>query len=335
MADRQQSFVLLYIGIDEAGYGPMLGPLCVGVAAVRLERWTPEAGVPDIWAHLKAAVCKSPRDSKGRLAVADSKKLCKPMAQGAGRLAEAERSVLGFVQAMTGAMPRSDHDLFEALVVAPGSLDWYAGDPTPCPAHADAAEAAIAANALGIALKHAGVGVDLLRVARTDEARFNAMVAGGRSKANTTLAAIAEHAPHILRLIENAIDEQGEVHTRIVLDRQGGRTRYEAALSHVFGRPLRTLAEAAEASTYEFTDLPNARIRVQAKAEDEHFPVALASMQAKLVRELSMERFNAFWSQRREGVKPTAGYTTDARRWLADMGGALSDQERRSLIRLA
>ncbi len=327
--------MLLYIGIDEAGYGPMLGPLCVGVAVVRVDRWTPDVGVPDVWALLKAAVSRSPRDAKGRLAVADSKKLCKPMAHGAGRLAEAERSVLGFVSAMTGAMPRSDHDLFEALAVAPGSLDWYAGEPSPCPAHADAAEAAIAANALGMALKHAGVGVELLRVARTDEARFNAQIAGGRSKANTTLFAIAEHAPHIMTLIENAIDEYGEVHTRIVLDRQGGRTRYEAALSHVFGRPLRTLAEAAEASTYEFADIPNARVRVQAKAEDAHFPVALASMQAKLVRELSMERFNAYWAQRRAGVKPTAGYVTDARRWLADMDGALSADERRALIRLA
>lgn len=327
--------MLLYIGIDEAGYGPMLGPLCVGVAGLRLERWTPDDGVPDLWQLLKAAVCTSPRDAKARLAVADSKKLCKPMAQGAGRLAEAERSVLGFVHASTGAMPRNDHELFGALAVPPGSLTWYAGEPTPCPAHADAAEAAIAANALSVALQHAGVSIDLLRVARVDEASFNAMVAGGRSKANTTLAAITDHAPHILKLIENAIDEHGEVHTRIVIDRQGGRTRYEAALSRVFGRPLRTLAEAAEASTYELADLPNARIRVQAKAEDEHFPVALASMQAKLVRELSMERFNAYWGHRRAGVKPTAGYTTDARRWLADMDGALSQQERRSLIRLA
>lgn len=302
---------------------------------MRVERWTPQDGVPDVWALLKAAVCKAPRDARGRLAVADSKKLCKPMAHGPGRLAEAERSVLGFMSALTGAMPRSDHDLFEALGVAPGSLDWYAGEPTPCPAHADAAEVTIAANALGLALRHAGVGVELMCVARTDEARFNAMISAGGSKANTTLSAIAEHAPALLKLIENAIDEHGEVHTRIVIDRQGGRTRYEAVLSHVFGRPLRTLAEAAEASTYEFIDVPNARIRVQAKAEDGHFPVALASMLAKLVREMSMERFNAYWGQRRPEVKPTAGYTTDARRWLADMQGALNAQERRALVRLA
>ncbi len=327
--------MLLYIGIDEAGYGPMLGPLCVGVAAVRVEGWQPQERAPNVWSLLRGAVCKAPGDKKRRLAVADSKKLCKPMAQGHGRLAEAERSVLGFLHAMTGSLPGHDGELFAALGVAPCEPGWYAGEPMACPWHADAVETKIAANMLSRAMARAGVSCELLRVSRTDEARFNAMIAGGRSKANTTLAAIAEHAPHILKLIQNAIDEYGQVHTRIVLDRQGGRTRYESALSQAFGSPLRTLAEAAEASTYEFVDLPNARIRVQAKAEDEHFPVALASMQAKLVRELSMERFNAYWGGRREGVRPTAGYTTDARRWLADMDGALSAEERRALIRLA
>jgi len=331
--------VLLYIGIDEAGYGPMLGPLCVGVAALRLDSWRPDDGVPDLWARLEPAVCRSPKDKKRRLAVADSKKLCKPLAQGKGRLAEAERSVLGFVRAMSGVTPTTDHELFEALKVTAGSLGWYAGDPSRCPAHADAAEASIASNVLASTLRDAGVGVELLRVARIDEARFNALltsgVSGGRSKANTTLAAIAEHAPAILELIERTAREHPDTHTRIVLDRQGGRTRYANALSHVFKREITTLAEATEASTYAFTDLPRARIRVQAKAEDEHLPVALASMLAKLVRELSMERFNAYWSKRRPEIKPTAGYVTDARRWLADMEGALSDEERRSLVRLA
>lgn len=327
--------VLLYIGIDEAGYGPMLGPLCVGMAALRLDRWSPDDGVPDVWDRLQGAVCLAPRDSHKRLAVADSKKLCKPLAQGKGRLAEAERSVLGFVRAMAGETPSTDRALFEALGVASGSLGWYVGDTVPCPAHADAAEASIASNVLASTLRDARVRVELLRVARIDEARFNAMVGSGRSKANTTLAAIAEHAPAMLELIERTSREHPGTHTRIVLDRQGGRTRYANALSRVFGRPIETLAEATEASTYAIADLPNVRIRVQAKAEDEHFPVALASMLAKLVRELSMERFNAYWSQRRPEIKPTAGYVTDARRWLAEMEGVLSDEERRSLVRLA
>lgn len=333
--------MLLYIGIDEAGYGPMLGPLCVGLAALRLDRWRPEDGVPDLWKLLEPAVCRAPRDKRKRLAVADSKKLCKPLAQGKGRLAEAERSVLGFLHARTGRTPETDAALFEALGVAACDLGWYNGQPRPCPAHADAAEAGIAASVLRRAMAGAGVSCELMRVARTDEVRFNAMLQGGRSKANTTLAAIAEHAPAILKLIDNTIDESGgaggggeEVHTRIVLDRQGGRTRYASALSRVFKREITALAEAAEASTYAFADLPSVRIRVQAKAEDEHLPVALASMQAKLVRELTMERFNAYWNERRPEVRPTAGYVTDARRWLADMGGTISDEERRALVRL-
>lgn len=327
--------MLLYIGIDEAGYGPMLGPLCVGVAAMRVGSWGPGDGVPDLWERLEPAVCRSPRDKRKRLAVGDSKKLCKPMAQGRGRLAEAERSVLGFVHALTHAMPETDTDLFASLGVAPCDLDWYGGPACPCPSHADGAESRIAANALAGVMTRAGVLCELLRVARTDEVRFNAQLAGGRSKANTTLAAIAEHAPAIIGLIERTRKEHDGVHTRIVLDRQGGRTRYRDALAHVFGRPMRTLAEAAEASTYEFEDVPNARIRVQPKAEDAHLPVALASIQAKLVRELTMERFNAYWCERRPEVKPTAGYTTDARRWLADMEGAISANERRALVRLA
>lgn len=327
--------MLLYIGIDEAGYGPMLGPLCVGLAALRLDRWSPEDGVPDLWERLETAICRAPRDKRKRLAVADSKRLCKPLAQGKGRLAEAERSVLGFLHASGVTAPTTDAELFAALGANPTGLAWYNGDPRPCPGHADAAELGIAASVLGRAMASAGVSCELMRVARTDEVRFNAMIAGGRSKANTTLAAIAEHAPHIFTLIENTQDEFGEVHTRIVLDRQGGRTRYEAALSRVFGRPLTTLAEAAEASTYAFADLPDVRIRVQAKAEDEHLPVALASMQAKLVRELTMERFNAYWRERRPEVKPTAGYVTDARRWLADMEGSISADERRAMVRLA
>lgn len=313
----------------------MLGPLCVGVAALRIERWAPGDGVPDLWDTLGRALCRAPRDARGRLAVADSKKLCKPLAQGPGRLAEAERSVLGFVRARSGGSPTSDAALFDALGVAPCDLAWYGGQPRPFPAHCDRAEAKIAANVLGKAMASAGVSCDLLRVTRTDEARFNGLIQNGQSKANTTLAAIAEHAPTILALIENAIDEYGEVHTRIVLDRQGGRTRYGAELSRAFGRPLATLAEATEASTYEFADLPNARVRVQAKAEEGHLPVALASMLAKLVREMTMERFNAYWSSRHPGVRPTAGYATDARRWLADMGPSLSAQERRTLVRLA
>ena len=55
------------------------------------------------------------------------------------------------------------------------------------------------------------------------------------------------------------------------------------------------------------------------EAERQHLPVALASMTAKYVRELFMLRFNRFFSRAVPELRPTAGYVTDARRFLSDV----------------
>ncbi len=55
-------------------------------------------------------------------------------------------------------------------------------------------------------------------------------------------------------------------------------------------------------------------------AEDAHLPVALASMIAKYVRDLMMLRMNRFFGSRMPELKPTAGYVTDARRYLDQIG---------------
>lgn len=67
----------------------------------------------------------------------------------------------------------------------------------------------------------------------------------------------------------------------------------------------------------------------------EHLPVALASMIAKYVRELAMHRFNRYWSKRMPELKPTAGYTLDARRWLADAAQVITKEERAVMVRRA
>jgi hypothetical protein len=46
-------------------------------------------------------------------------------------------------------------------------------------------------------------------------------------------------------------------------------------------------------------------------------------MAAKYVRELSMHAFNAFWADRLPGLRPTAGYPTDALRWREDAATAI------------
>jgi hypothetical protein len=64
-------------------------------------------------------------------------------------------------------------------------------------------------------------------------------------------------------------------------------------------------------------------------------PVALASMIAKLTRELAMMRFNRYFAARMPELKPTAGYYGDAGRWLRDIGDVLLPEERSAMVRRA
>lgn len=326
--------MLLYAGIDEAGYGPMLGPLCVGLASLWIQPWTPGAPRPDPWAMLRTAVSDAP-DRGGRLVVADSKRVCRPLASGRKRLAEAERTLLAVLACAGRSPPTTDLDLFEALGTGKPTLAWYGTGPRAFPTGADRAEAGVAGNALRAALASAAVGVGPVAVERIEEDRFNATVTRGLPKGEVTMAGVAVLGRRVLADVARARADGHDAHARIVLDRQGGRTRYAGTLERALGEGVRVVAESEASGVYELRDRHWVRVVVEPKADGGHFVVALASMAAKLVRELSMERFNAYWATRAPGVRPTAGYATDARRWLADMEGHLTANERRSLVRLA
>ena len=95
---------------------------------------------------------------------------------------------------------------------------------------------------------------------------------------------------------------------------------------------MRALTEDAARSRYSLAE--NAIVQFMPEAESAHLPVALASMVAKYVRELSMARFNRYWCGRVPELKPTAGYSTDARRWLDEMREVLEPAERAAMVRI-
>jgi ribonuclease HII len=76
-------------------------------------------------------------------------------------------------------------------------------------------------------------------------------------------------------------------------------------------------------------------VRFAVQAESLSLPVALASCIAKYVRETCMRAFNAGFAALEPALEPTAGYVTDARRWLKDAEVALarSGIERAELVR--
>lgn len=65
------------------------------------------------------------------------------------------------------------------------------------------------------------------------------------------------------------------------------------------------------------------RVTFAEKADALSFAVALASCCAKYARELCMAGFNAHFAHLQPDLQPTAGYVTDARRWLVEAAPAL------------
>ncbi len=106
-----------------------------------------------------------------------------------------------------------------------------------------------------------------------------------------------------------------------MIDRQGGRQGYREQLALAWpGATIRILGETPQISRYrlEFTEGP-ITISFEARSEENHLPTALASMTAKLVRELHMARLNRFFGQKIPELKPTAGYVQDGRRFMREV----------------
>src|SRR5947209_18735452 len=112
------------VGIDEAGYGPNLGPLVMTAAACRL----PDnlAGA-NLWTLLRRVVRRKAGADDDRLVIADSKVVYGP-AQG---LAALERGVLAVLTlAGSKSLPSAEHLLADISPASPQRLAhevWYTG----------------------------------------------------------------------------------------------------------------------------------------------------------------------------------------------------------------
>jgi len=337
----------ILIGMDEAGYGPQLGPLVVaasawevadegtrgrGQGAEKAIHDATQAGATalassattnlaqyDLYRTLRGTVCRKP--SEKRIAIADSKALYKP----GGGLRQLERGVHGVLLAMRRALG-CWAEMVDGCAADPDGhhrrLAWHDGFDCRVPIDATADELPPLGERLAKACGQNGVRPLAIRARLVFPAEFNKLTEHFASKG----AALSHVTVGLLReVMEDVCRDTGSVDAPArsvyaVCDKHGARNFYTALLQHHFSEHwIAPAYEGHAESRYEWGP-EDARVHISFRMHGEAFlPTALASMTAKYLRELAMRAFNEFWCARVPGLRPTAGYAGDSARFKREI----------------
>lgn len=290
------------VGVDEAGYGPNLGPLVIAASAWSVPESLIDANLYDL---LKTSVSGQRCPNSARIHIADSKEVH----QSHKGIAALERSALALWCATSNQ--QTVDDLSTVVDVADSAREaapWSQTRNSLLPVEVQVDEIKRISTGLREDLFQQDIQLVSLNWTLIPAREFNRRLERCSSKGELLSAAT-------MQLIRR-ITASHETPIRIVADRHGGRKRYADLLTETFsGEFIRTVRETAERSEYQWA---NTRLRLQPKAES-HLPVAAASIIAKYLRELAMLRFNAFWQTHLPDLKPTKGYPVDAKRFRDDI----------------
>lgn len=300
-------------GIDEAGYGPLMGPLVISSVAFRVPG---DRSGSDLWALFGGAICRKAARKDSRVRVADSKAV---YCRRAG-LVSLEKHLLPFA-GLLGPVPncvsRFTSRLCGRNLSGLSAYPWYRGNDPSLPRQAAPDDIQRHTLALTEGLASAGASLCAARFELLDVATFNRDVRACNNKSVVL-------AQRTSVLMADLRERFGTEDIRLTVDKQGGRNYYGNFLSATFPfSQIRTEVESAELSAYVIEDgARRMSVSFKRKADRDDLPAALASMLSKYTRELFMEMLNVFWTQRVPGLRPTAGYVTDGRRFLAEIDEA-------------
>ena len=308
---------MLLVGIDEAGYGPLLGPLVVSSVAMSL----PEelAGI-SLWQLLSGGLTNRAASAKGRLVIADSKKVYHA---GTRNVKELERSTLAAVRLATQTLPETFEHLLRTVSLEPDphlTHRWYCHRPLTLPCRVALDGLRLSAGLVTRELAEVGAKIVAVRAVPLVEKRYNFLVHQTKNKSEVLFGQTA-------RLIASALETVGEKQIRIAVDKQGGKDHYTRDLLKMFpDARLSVIKEAEDESEYQLglSDGRHLRLTFSKKGEQKHLLVAWASLVGKYLRELFMAQFNAFWAGHDPNLHPTAGYWEDGRQFMRDVAPILT-----------
>ena len=317
----------LVLGVDEAGYGPNLGPLVIAVSAWAVDsRLEVLDGLEPFAPEFKAASW-TPRSAF--VPFGDSKKIYQ-----SGKGLAGLNFALRFFESIFEGKPPQKRPWFELGRLAQEDLSrvelhpWYrCKNPAKGLGRASQFDENSEASCRFAREKLLKLGVRLIgfRLRVLDEAYFNECVDRLGNKSDVL--------GHIsLELAWKVLGECMDFHSfkgiEIYCDRQGGRKKYAGLISQTYERSHQesqvpfcsVVGESPKTSLYSMRHAGIATsIRFQVHG-DSLFPPAAASMVAKWARESLMERFNGYWREVvGPGLKPTAGYAVDAARFARDI----------------
>lgn len=306
----------LVIGVDEAGYGPRIGPLVVALSAWQVPSTCEVLDPPALDKLLEPVVCRVGRSAAGAPAiyVDDSKKIYHSP-RDFPRLETSAVTLLSLA-GWTGS------DLGELLTFFDQSLDprwrslpWLRDECVVVPHSITRQNLAETVGAVSRHLKTSGVDLLACQGAIIFELVFNERIRQLGNKATLVAEVVVELLARLFRHLG--------ADACVFVDRQGGRVYYAPVLKRLAAQLPRAafeiVHESAERSSYRIVTSSHVWRVTFCRRGEQFLPVAAASIVAKYLRELVLWCFNTFWKCQLPGLRPTAGYPADAKRFKAEI----------------
>ncbi len=297
-----------FIGTDEAGYGPNLGPLAVTATC-----WQVSGLTTDLATILGDTV----GTDTDQIRLSDSKQV---FSSSSKSLLHLETAALVLLQQI-GLQPQTVDELVQSLSPDADQIRdegfWISSPDIQLPQQNTPEQLNGIAKAVATQLaQHSSRFVDVQsRIVTPSE--FNRMLGQNKNKADVLATTTLEMIAQWLRSLAETDPHE---HVYITCDRFGGRRKYLPLLHEILTDQFIERARESESDSVYIIREKHRKIKIRFVTQGERYiPVAAASIFSKWIRELTMLAWNAFWQSHLPDLKATAGYPGDAPRFKSEI----------------